>query len=216
MNWASTAASGVTSQPTSKSLAEIQAEEAAKERERQEREKQQKRARQKEMGLAQASVWGSASANLSWASKAATSAPPPTAAAATVANPSNKAAKSKPQQQQQQQQQQAWNGSNNISDGFWDDAPVPGLHPASAASSGQSGHGNKKKKNAQNKKAKEDAKVAAIFREQKKPVNEFEAWCTQALQNLHAQIDIPTFMAFLNDIESPYEVTLLHIDMAQL
>ena len=210
MNWASTAASGVTSQPTSKSLAEIQAEEAAKERERQEREKQQKRARQKEMGLAQASVWGSASANLSWASKAATSAPPPTAAA-TVANPSNKAAKSKPQQQQQQQ---AWNGSNNVSDGFWDDAPVPGLRPAPAASSGQGGHGNKKKKNAQNKKAKEDAKVAAIFREQKKPVNEFEAWCTQALQNLHAQIDIPTFMAFLNDIESPYEVTVL--DLAKL
>merc|ERR1712029_167444 len=85
---------------------------------------------------------------------------------------------------------------------------VPGLHPEYAANAANAGNGQgkKKKANSANKKAKEDAKVAAIFRGQKKPVNEFEAWCTQALQNLHAQIDIPTFMAFLNDIESPYEV----------
>jgi len=36
--------------------------------------------------------------------------------------------------------------------------------------------------------------------------NEFEAWCSSALANLNAQVDIPTFMAFLKDIESPYEV----------
>ena len=83
---------------------------------------------------------------------------------------------------------------------------VTGLHTSSGGGS-SGGQQGKKKKNAQTKKAKEDAKVTAIFREQKKPVNEFESWCTQALQNLHAQIDIPTFMAFLNDIESPYEVS---------
>ena len=213
MNWASTAASGVSSGQQSKSLAEIQAEEAAKERERQEREKQQKRARQKEMGLAQASVWGSASANLSWASKAATAAaaPTPSAAAAMAANPSPKARAKQQQQQQHESHHRSWNGSAAAaaSDGFWDEAPVPGLHPSAAAAAQNTAGQGKKKKNAQNKKAKEDAKVAAIFREQKKPVNEFEAWCTQALQNLHAQIDIPTFMAFLNDIESPYEVSRL-------
>merc|ERR1711997_800149 len=36
--------------------------------------------------------------------------------------------------------------------------------------------------------------------------NEFEAWRASALANLNAQVDIPTFMAFLSDIESPYEV----------
>ena len=132
MNWASTAASGVspaTSQ--SKSLAEIQAEEAAKERERQEREKKEKRARQKEMGLAQASVWGSASSNLSWASKAAVTAAaaasmPTPAAAAAASSPSTKQSK-----QASKQQQQVWNGSSSVggSDGFWEDGgnnPVPG------------------------------------------------------------------------------------------
>ena len=66
-NWAATASAGVNSQKT---LAEIQAEESRLDRQRQEKERQERTARQKEMGLAQASVWGSASANLSWAGKA--------------------------------------------------------------------------------------------------------------------------------------------------
>ena len=64
------------------------------------------------------------------------------------------------------------------------------------------------------KTAKEDAKVAQIFRENSAKntprQNEFEAWCSSALSNLNAQVDIPTFMAFLKDIESPYEVTFIH------
>ena len=60
------------------------------------------------------------------------------------------------------------------------------------------------------KAAKEDAKVAQIFRENSAKntprQNEFEAWCSSALANLNGQVDIPTFMAFLKDIESPYEV----------
>ena len=45
-----------------------------------------------------------------------------------------------------------------------------------------------------------------IFNE-KKPKNDFEEWCSKALQGLQAQVDIPTFLGFLMDIESPYEVT---------
>jgi hypothetical protein len=53
--------------------------------------------------------------------------------------------------------------------------------------------------------------VTLIFREKQKPQNEFEAWCTSSLEVLNAEVDIPTFMAFLNDIESPYEVgKILH------
>jgi PERQ amino acid-rich with GYF domain-containing protein len=51
----------------------------------------------------------------------------------------------------------------------------------------------------------EEAKVKQIFGE-KKPKNEFEEWCTRSLQNMQAQVDIPTFLGFLMDIESPYEV----------
>ena len=54
----------------------------------------------------------------------------------------------------------------------------------------------------------EEEKVSSIFREKKQPENEFERWCHGALQSLNAQVDIPTFMAFLQDIDSPYEVSL--------
>merc|ERR1712223_1065803 len=63
------------------------------------------------------------------------------------------------------------------------------------------------KKNKNNKKIKEENKVAAIFKESKgKPENEFEEWCISALEKLDPQVDIPTFLGFLNDVESPYEV----------
>merc|ERR1712083_762332 len=63
------------------------------------------------------------------------------------------------------------------------------------------------KKNKNNKKVKEENKVAAIFKESKgKPENEFEEWCMGALEKLDPQVDIPTFLGFLNDVESPYEV----------
>merc|ERR1712083_847511 len=82
------------------------AEEEGQERDRQERERKEKKARQKDMSLAQASVWGSASTNPSWASKTA----PP---ALPVSNPS-------PIQQQPSAQH-----SNNA--GFWDNADSPSV-----------------------------------------------------------------------------------------
>ena len=222
MNWATTAAAGINNGPSNsgKSLAEIQAEEEAEERKRQERERQQKRERQKEMGLAQASVWGSASSNLSWASKAASiGAPTP------AVNITNSAATPQPKSKQNHQGGSSslvtsspapWSSAvnaNNVSGGFWDDAtPPPGLDSNTTSQS------NKMKKKANSKDAqksnmktaKEDAKVAQIFRENSAKntprQNEFEAWCSSALAHLNAQVDIPTFMAFLKDIESPYEV----------
>ena len=57
---------------------------------------------------------------------------------------------------------------------------------------------------------KEENKVAAIFKESKgKPQNEFDEWCIIALEKLEPQVDIPTFLGFLNDVESPYEVSRL-------
>ena len=50
-------------------------------------------------------------------------------------------------------------------------------------------------------------KVAAIFKDKgDKPKNEFEEWCIAALEKLDPQVDIPTFLGFLIEVESPYEV----------
>lgn len=140
------------------------------------------------MSLAQASVWGSASTNLSWASKTA----PP---ALPVSNPS-------PIQQQPSAQY-----SNNA--GFWDNAESPSVQQQQQQKqqSQNQQQQQQQKKNKNNKKVKEENKVAAIFKESKgKPENEFEEWCISALDKLDPQVDIPTFLGFLNDVESPYEV----------
>merc|ERR1711936_1937 len=68
--------------------------------------------------------------------------------------------------------------------GFWD--PVVPEQPAQTQQ-----QQNKKNNNKNN---------------EKKPKNDFEEWCSKALQGLQAQVDIPTFLGFLMDIESPYEV----------
>ena len=226
MNWATAAGSnGNHRSPASnaKSLAEIQAEEERQERERQERERKERKARQKEMGLAQACVWGSASANLSWANRTAAAAPP------------TAAQQLQPQQQQQvggnqkaaKQPQQQPQGGNvwQQPQGFWDE-PTPQQSQQqqqqlqqpnrnAAQKQPQQKSGNKSKK-----LAKEETKVAAIFREKPKPQNEFEAWVGQSLEKfqsvdkLNAEFDVATFMAFLSEIESPYEVRTLHRPIA--
>merc|ERR1711962_1021121 len=88
--------------------------------------------------------------------------------------------------------------------GFWDPVVPEEKTPTNSAAAG-SAAGNKKNKKNKNKKAEEEAKVKQIFGE-KKPKNEFEDWCTRSLQAMQAQVDIPTFLGFLMDIESPYEV----------
>ena len=192
MNWANSSNNG----GAQKSLAEIQAEEQRQDRERQERERREKKARQKDLSLSQASVWGSASANLSWASKAA-----PVTAPAMVTT----------------------SGSSG-GGGFWDEPtisrksepsqiPTPQPSPLLQHQSPQQQQQQQQqqsKKTKKNNKAKEENKVAAIFKESKgKPSNEFDEWCTNALDKLNPQVDIPTFMSFLNDVESPYEVCKL-------
>ncbi|XP_065370812.1 GIGYF family protein Gyf [Calliphora vicina] len=35
---------------------------------------------------------------------------------------------------------------------------------------------------------------------------EFTNWCTKSLNNMNTKVDVPTFVSFLRDLESPYEV----------
>jgi len=190
INWATVSGGG----GGVKSLAEIQAEEARVERERQEKEQRDRASRQKEMNLAQAGVWGNASNNLSWAGKMG-------------------AGQSNGQQGNPRANGNPWGNTNSSAttvapEGFWDPV-VPGDDPplmsAVQRTTSTSNNNNNKKKN---KKVNEEAKVKEIFREKTaKPKNDFEEWCTKAIGSLNAQgLDIPTFLTFLMDIESPYEV----------
>jgi len=70
------------------------------------------------------------------------------------------------------------------SDGFWE--PLVAEHREAPA----------------NKQSKKPANTA----DGKEGKNEFESWCVRALERLNTDVDIPTFLNFLIDIESPYEV----------
>merc|ERR1719225_1154913 len=184
VNWATVSAQ---SGGKVKSLAEIQAEEARVEKERQERENAARSVRSKEAGSSNnSSIWGGTKTNMSWAGKIAANTPTPPQARANGGNP--------------------WATSNGQTAaaivapaGFWD--PVVPEQPAQTQQQQNKKNNNKNKK----KKAEEEQKVKQIFNE-KKPKNDFEEWCSKALQGLQAQVDIPTFLGFLMDIESPYEV----------
>ncbi|ELT97400.1 hypothetical protein CAPTEDRAFT_177566 [Capitella teleta] len=39
-----------------------------------------------------------------------------------------------------------------------------------------------------------------------KPQDDFTRWCESALKGLQTSVDVPTFIAFLKDVDSPYEV----------
>jgi len=183
VNWATVSAQ---SGGKVKSLAEIQAEEARVEKERQDRENAARSVRSKDSGSSNnASIWGGTKTNMSWAGKIAANTPTPPQSRSN-GNP--------------------WATSNGQTAaaivapaGFWD--PVVPDQPALANQLQNKKNNNKNKK----KKAEEEQKVKQIFNE-KKPKNDFEDWCSKALQGLQAQVDIPTFLGFLMDIESPYEV----------
>ena len=161
-----------------KSLAEIQAEEARVEKERQEREASARQARAPSGG-----AWGPSKA-ASWAGKIAASPAPvqrSNGAWSTAAQPSAAAVVAPA--------------------GFWD--PVV---PEEKANNATAAAGKSKNKKNKNKKAEEEAKVKQIFGEKKTPKNDFEDWCSRSLVAMQAQVDIPTFLGFLMDIDSPYEV----------
>ncbi|XP_029472554.1 GRB10-interacting GYF protein 2 isoform X3 [Rhinatrema bivittatum] len=100
--------------------------------------------------------------------------------------------------------------SKNSNMGFWDDA-VKDVGPRNSA--------NKNKSNAsfskptgvssrQNKKVEEEEKVLKLFQGVNKAQDGFTQWCEQMLHALNTanNLDVPTFVCFLKEVESPYEV----------
>jgi len=194
VNWASVSSSGL---EKVKSLAEIQAEEARVEKDRADKEIAASRSVRQNNNPG--GSWGGPTKSMSWAGKIAASAPAPHLGGnKSSGNP--------------------WantNGSSNHSGGspavvapagFWDPVVPEDNHAKNNSNAQSNNQQNKNKKNkGKNKKAEEEAKVKQIFAENK-PKNEFEDWCVKTLNGLQAQVDIPTFLGFLMDIESPFEV----------
>ena len=195
INWATAAT------PTGgkvKSLAEIQAEEARVERERMEREMAGRTVRAKDGGNNSGSgIWGgSGKSGTTWAGKIAANTPAPPPGGRSNGNP-----------------WAAANGSPSSAAvvapaGFWDPV-LPETPQQTKKMSGNNVNNNNNRNNKNQKKRGEDEHRG---KQQQKSKNEFEEWCSKALQELQAQVDIPTFLGFLMDIESPYEVrnNLLH------
>lgn len=180
-----------------KSLAEIQAEESREARERQEREMASRTVRTKEGGVSSSggagAIWGgSGKSGTTWAGKIAANTPAPGPAGRSNGSP--------------------WAGANGAPSsaavvapaGFWDPV-IPDTPQQTKKSMSSSNINNNNSKNNKNQKKRDDEPRGKQHDKQKSK-NEFEEWCSKALQDLQAQVDIPTFLGFLMDIESPYEV----------
>ncbi|EZA53350.1 hypothetical protein DMN91_005018 [Ooceraea biroi] len=167
-----------------KSFAQIQQEEHEKQ---QEKERQEKAGQKESASMLQnAGIWGTASQCLNWATSSTSGS-------------------------------QAW--SNNSSNtGFWDDpTPVrsstttkqPAKQTAitkSASSQQQQQLQNSNNKASKNKNKRDEELVKKLFEQNTAKTDEFTQWCNKALSSIQASVDIPTFVGFLRDIESAYEV----------
>uniref|UniRef100_A0A8D2LEL4 GRB10 interacting GYF protein 2 n=1 Tax=Varanus komodoensis TaxID=61221 RepID=A0A8D2LEL4_VARKO len=171
---------------STKSLLEIQQEEARQmQKQQQQHQQQQNRSRSTTHSNLHTSignsVWGSVNTNPSsqWASDLVSS---------------------------------IWSNADtkNSNLGFWDDA-VKEVGPRNAT--------NKNKSNAsisksigvtsrQNKKVEEEEKLLKLFQGVNKSQDGFTQWCEQMLHALNTanNLDVPTFVSFLKEVESPYEV----------
>ena len=194
INWATAAT------PTGgkvKSLAEIQAEEARVERDRLEREMAGRTVRAKDGANNSGSgIWGgSGKTGTTWAGKIAANTPATAPGGRSNGNP-----------------RAATNGSPSSAAvvapaGFWDPVLPDTPQPTKKVSGNNVNNNNNRNNKNQKKRGDEESRG----KQQQKSKNEFEEWCSKALQELQAQVDIPTFLGFMMDIESPYEVRNLRL-----
>ncbi|KAJ8011813.1 hypothetical protein DPEC_G00062140 [Dallia pectoralis] len=109
-----------------------------------------------------------------------------------------------------------WGDSTNSNMGFWDDpvkeSPQP-LPPAPAPTRKPNAQKNNKS-NANisaraNKKVEDEEKLLKLFQGVNKSHQDgFMKWCEQSLHSLNTanNLDVPTFASFLKEVDSPYEV----------
>ncbi|XP_039618179.1 GRB10-interacting GYF protein 2 isoform X2 [Polypterus senegalus] len=173
-------------QTTTKSLLEIQQEEA-RQMQKQQQTPQQNRTQNKAHSSLPSSisnnVWGSvsSSSNSQWSSTDMSS---------------------------------IWGNTNskNSTVGFWDEAVkevVPTARSTSAKNKNNANHSNSLGVSGRsNKKVDEEEKLLKLFQGVNKAQDGFTIWCEQMLHNLNTanNLDVPTFVSFLKEVDSPYEV----------
>lgn len=99
--------------------------------------------------------------------------------------------------------------NKNTNVGFWDEA-VKEVGSQSSKSNKNNPNPGKSHgvQNKPNKKAEEEEKLMKLFQGANKAQDGFTLWCEQMLQVLNTanNLDVPTFVSFLKEVESPYEV----------
>uniref|UniRef100_A0A8C2IDS6 GRB10 interacting GYF protein 2 n=1 Tax=Cyprinus carpio TaxID=7962 RepID=A0A8C2IDS6_CYPCA len=104
-----------------------------------------------------------------------------------------------------------WGDAQNSNIGFWDEAVKEAAPPQATRKS----HNQKNKGNANlsssgkaSKKVEEEEKLLKLFQGANKNQDGFMQWCEQTLHTLNTanNLDVPTFASFLKEVDSPYEV----------
>ncbi|KAM4042857.1 GRB10-interacting GYF protein 2 isoform 2-T3 [Anomaloglossus baeobatrachus] len=97
---------------------------------------------------------------------------------------------------------------NKTCSGFWDDA-VKVVAPRNTANKNKSNASKSSGLNSrQSKKVEQEEKLVRLFQGATKCADGFTQWCEQTLHALNTahSLDVPTFVSFLREVESPYEV----------
>uniref|UniRef100_A0A673CBQ1 GYF domain-containing protein n=1 Tax=Sphaeramia orbicularis TaxID=375764 RepID=A0A673CBQ1_9TELE len=109
-----------------------------------------------------------------------------------------------------------WGDAHNSNMGFWDEAvkevvqqpPQPKKSNAQKNNKGNANLSNSLSGRA-NKKVEEEEKLLKLFQGVNKSQQDtFMQWCEQTLHTLNTanNLDVPTFASFLKEVDSPYEV----------
>merc|ERR1719222_624692 len=196
-----------------KSLAEIQAEEAAQLARQKEKERLEKASQQVNLNFA-AGAWGASHNNSAWSSGRTAAAvvgqPPAAAPAPASSSASNPNA-----------------GWKTGSVGFWEEpATIKAQPTAPKAQPSPKVQNSAKAQNAsvnkpaatktavssaaattkKNRSNKDEETVRKLFVQTTEKKDNFSQWCFEYLKKVQAPIDVPTFVSFLKDVESPFEV----------
>ncbi|XP_057713304.1 GRB10-interacting GYF protein 2 isoform X1 [Corythoichthys intestinalis] len=107
-----------------------------------------------------------------------------------------------------------WGDTHNSNMGFWDEAVKEAVHqpPPTRKGNAQKNKGNANLSNSSgraNKKVEEEEKLLKLFQGVNKSQQDgFMQWCEHTLHSLNTanNLDVPTFASFLKEVDSPYEV----------
>uniref|UniRef100_A0A3P8SB58 GRB10 interacting GYF protein 2 n=1 Tax=Amphiprion percula TaxID=161767 RepID=A0A3P8SB58_AMPPE len=109
-----------------------------------------------------------------------------------------------------------WGDTHNSNMGFWDEAVKEAVQQPPPTKKGNTQKNNKGNANLSNslsgrasKKVEEEEKLLKLFQGvNKRQQDTFMQWCEQTLHALNTanNLDVPTFASFLKEVDSPYEV----------